>query len=135
MEADSRPNNVLFVLFAQCQDAAADLRRRLAGDVPISVSVPEGAMRPYLYPGDVLKVRRAEAADLGGGDLVYCTVGGQERVMRFLSRGSHAELVVASEREDEQELRIGASALIGRVHGVKRHGRSVRPRGVGILTA
>jgi signal peptidase I len=88
-------------------------------------------MLPAVWPGDVLEVRRQEAAEVQPGDVVLYWRQGRlvaHRVVEKLSRQGGILLITQGDRMRQPDSPLAPPEVLGRVVEVTRGPRRVSPR-------
>ncbi len=108
---------------AACCELVFDVARR-AGEVRLKVT--GGSMLPAMWPGDVVTVRRCNAAELQLGQIIlFCRDGKftTHRIARFA--GDH--LITRGDTLRPYDPPVRSSEVVGQVVSILRDGRSIRP--------
>jgi signal peptidase I len=106
---------------AACCELVAEVARS-AGQVRLIVS--GASMLPALWPGDLVTVRRCEAAELQPGSIaVYRRE--EKLIAHRIVRITAGELIARGDSRPRCDRPVAVSAVIGVVDGIVRNGRRV----------
>jgi signal peptidase I len=86
------------------------------------------SMEPFIYGGDWVVVRRADAREIGVGDVVIYQAGSvfvAHRVIRRCERDSRVYLAVKGDAHLAAEGEIAAEAIVARVVALQKAGKKV----------
>lgn len=93
----------------------------------LSVQVLGASMLPAIWPGDILSVDRAEAAELEPGELVVYAWDGIPVVHRVVENEA-AGLITRGDSVDWNDPPVSPSQVMGRVVSIRRGGAEFAPK-------
>jgi signal peptidase I len=117
-------------------DESNYLKLSLAVEVLRSVgearlAVGGASMLPSIWPGDILEIRRAAAADLSLGDIVVFARDNRlvvHRVLRVNRERDELVLITRGDRSHRADAAVSFRELLGKVKAIQRGQRNIAPR-------
>jgi len=105
---------------------AETVRRLVAREVRVRVTIEGGSMGPRLRSGDrvVLGPLRGQPAR---GDLLAVGSGESMVVRRFVERPSHGVIFAAGDETSRHGVPLSEDAIVGVIEAIERGGRIVEP--------
>jgi signal peptidase len=97
---------------------------RTAGEVRLKVT--GASMLPALWPGDLVTVRRSDAAELRPGQIVLYRDEAKLTAHR-IQRISPTQLITRGDSVPSCDPPVGALEIVGQVVAILRNGRSIEP--------
>jgi hypothetical protein len=124
------------VTMATVPDESTDLKLSLALEVLGSMgearlAVGGASMLPSIWPGDILEIHRAAAADLSLGDIVVFARDNRlivHRVLRVNRELDELVLITRGDRSPRADAAVPFSELLGKVKAIQRGRRNIGPR-------
>lgn len=107
---------------AEREALAVDALRRTGR---LRLGVRGDSMLPALWPGDVVEIVTRSLADIRRGEIVLASRDGRFYVHRFVARSGAGSFLARGDSMPHADPLYDAGALLGRIEGVVRNGRTV----------